>query len=156
MDDTGPPDPTFEAEAGEPEPRPVNTTKAARIMTGVGWSFILIVLGALGLAIRLVGYPPWWNASKPIVWIPILVTLYAALRDARWLVVASAIASVELIVVGLFDRADGRYVLGRYEILLGLSGIAMTIAAFSGRTRTARADGQSGFVRPTAPYTDDL
>jgi hypothetical protein len=119
--------------------RPVNTAKSARIMTGIGWSVVIVILGALGLAIRLVGSPPWWNASQPIIWIPILLTLYAALRDSKWLAPGSALSAVVLIGVGLADRSGGRRSLGLYEILLGLSGLALTLTALAGRVRKPTA-----------------
>jgi hypothetical protein len=117
-----------------------HTAKSARIMAGIGWSIVVVCLGTLGLAIRLVGAPPWWNASQPIIWIPILLTLYAAIRDSRWFALGSALSVVVLVVVGLADRSDGRKALGFYEILLGLSGAALTVTALAGRVR-----------KPTAP-----
>jgi hypothetical protein len=120
--------------------RPVHTAKSARIMAGIGWSIVVVCLGTLGLAIRLVGAPPWWNASQPIIWIPILLTIYAAIRDSRWLTLGSALSVLVLVAVGLADRSDGRNALGFYEILLGLSGVALTVTAFAGHVR-----------KPTAP-----
>jgi hypothetical protein len=123
-------------------PRPAHTSKAGRIMAGVGWAVILIAMATLGLAIRIVGDPPWWNASRPYVWIPILFTLFAALRDGRTLVLWSVVSAIELAVIGGLDRNGGRHALGRYELLLGMSGLGLAIAALSGR------------IRPSRPYTD--
>jgi hypothetical protein len=123
-------------------PRTAHTSKAGRIMAGVGWIAILVVMATLGLAISVVGDPPWWNVSRPYVWIPMLFALFAAFRDGRFLVTWSVVAAIELAVIGGFDRADGRHALGRYELLLGLSGLGVAIAALSGR------------IRPGRPYTD--
>jgi hypothetical protein len=122
--------------------RPAHTSKAGRIMAGVGWMAIMIVMVTLGLAIDVVGDPPWWNVSKPYVFVPIVLALFAAVWGGRTLVLWSVVAAIELAVIGAFDRADGRYALGRYELLLGLSGLGVAIAALSGRIRAGR------------PYTD--
>jgi hypothetical protein len=136
----GPESPGPEPEGPESEEpvRPAHTTKAGRVMAGIGWTAILVVLATLGLAVRIVGDPPWWNASEPWIWIPVLFALYCAMRDARWLVAWSVVAAIELAVVGLLDRAAGHRSLGRYELLLALSGLALTVAAWSGRIRPAR------------------
>jgi hypothetical protein len=123
------------ADGDDEQVRRVVTAKSARIMAGIGWSVIVICLGALGLAIRLVGDPPWWNASQPVIWVPILVSLYFALRDSRWLALGSLGSALVLVAVGLADRSGGRNALGFYEILLGLSGVALTVTVMAGRVR---------------------
>ncbi len=99
-----------------------------RFALGVVWAAVIAGLGTLLNAAVLVGNPPAWFGYSYAPFIPPIMVMVAALRDARWTLLVSLAAVGSTVAVGVSDVVGDRLILGWGELALAASGLAATLA----------------------------
>jgi hypothetical protein len=128
-------------------PRAGDLTTSWRILTGVGWIAIVMVLAATWNASRQLGLPTWWlgpvDHQRPayIILLPfvapavMLTAVGNRVRYVPWIGVLGAIATAA-IGFGDLGRVRG---LGVVELIAAAAALLVSIASFSGMYRDAPA-----------------
>jgi hypothetical protein len=128
-------------------PRAGDLTTSWRILTGVGWIAIVMVLAATWNASRQLGLPTWWlgpvDHQRPayIILLPfvapavMLTAVGNRVRYVPWIGVLCAIATAA-IGFGDLGRVRG---LGVVELIAAAAALLVSIASFSGMYRDAPA-----------------
>lgn len=133
----------------EPSPDPLAAPASGRLTTGwrtafgVSWAAIFLSFAAVWDASRVLGLPTWWlgpsSAPRPFVVqilpfvLPGIAAACAAFNTARlpWLGAAAALTTIAIAAGDLGDLTRMALVEGA----LGLSGLAISVAATVGVTR---------------------
>ena len=126
-------------------PRAGDLTTGWRILTGIGWTGIVLVLAATWNVSRQLGLPTWWLGPVddprppyvlllPFIAPAIMITLVGnRVRYVPWIGVLGAAATA---AVGLGDLGRVRG-LGVVELIAAGAALLVSIASFSGMYRAA-------------------
>ena len=128
-------------------PRAGELTTAWRILTGIGWLLIVVVLGAIWNTSRQLGLPTWWlgplDHQRPpyIVLLPFIapaVMIAAVGYRARYVPWIGVLGAAATAAIGLGDLGRVRG-LGVVELIAAGAALFVSIASMSGMYRTADA-----------------
>jgi hypothetical protein len=129
-------------------PRAGDLTTAWRILTGIGWLGIVVMLAATWNASRQLGLPTWWlgplDHQRPayIILLPfvapavVLTAVGNRVRYVPWIGVLGATATA---AIGLGDLGRVRG-LGVVELIGAAAALLVSIASFSGMYRRVSTD----------------
>ncbi len=128
----------------EPPPlRPGQLAAPWKTLFIAGWFGVLVGFGCIWQAGRVAGVAPWWlgpeTNPRPIFVTalpfigPVLAIIFAA-ANSRWAVYVGLGAAVASIAIS-FGDLDDTPGLADGQAVIGLAGLFVTIAAFSGRMR---------------------
>ena len=126
-------------------PQPGQLTFVYRWVVVVFWLAIVAGLGVVAGGSEVIGRQVWWlgddNRRAPFFFIVLpavapIVTMLAAINNRRWVPYASAVATLTTLLTAFGDRhrSPGAALV---ELALGIAGLLVTVASFSGRYRKA-------------------
>jgi hypothetical protein len=126
-------------------PRPVagQLTNGWRLVTGLGWAFVIVAYAAVWKTSYELGLSTWWlgpfGDPRPafVTMLPFvapLVMVLLALNNSRWLPWAGLAAAAILALIALFDLSRVPR-LALIELAIAAAGAMLAVAGFAGRYR---------------------
>jgi hypothetical protein len=133
-----------------PAPEPVAAAPVAgqltngwRLVTALGWAFVIVAYGAVWKTSYELGLSTWWlgpfgdPAPAFVTMLPFvapLVMVLLALNNSRWLPWAGLGAALALAVIAVFDLSLVPR-LAIVELAIAAAGALLAVAGFAGRYR---------------------
>jgi hypothetical protein len=134
----------------EPVAAPVGATAVAgqltnrwRLVTGIGWAFVIVAFAAVWKTSYELGLSTWWlgpfgDPQPPFVtmlpFVAPLVMVLLTVNNSRWLPWAGLAAAVVLAIIAVFDLSRVPR-LAVVELAIAGAGALLAVAGFAGRYR---------------------